>query len=98
MIKKLAKKLTSLLGKAKRKDIKSGQDAIINVVIDQISKDVNEVATVVDEAVSKVSETAVKEAKKVAKVVETKVPKQPKPKPVAAAEPAKKKGRPKKSS
>jgi len=102
MIKKLAKKITSLLGKAKRKNVKSGQDVFINSLIDKISNDVNEVAKAVDEAVTNVSGAAAKEAKKVAKVVETKVPTKPKadkPKTSAADSGApKKKGRPKKTA
>jgi hypothetical protein len=100
MIKKLANKFSSLLLSFKKKSPKSAQDTVINSVIDKVTEDIKEVASVTEEAVSKVVETAVQETKKVAKTVETKVPKPASAKPKAAKDASaapKPKGRPKKT-
>jgi DNA topoisomerase VI subunit B len=102
MIKKLAKKLTSLLLKFKRKNATSAQDKVINSLLEKVAEDITDIAEVADKAASKVVKTAVEEAKVVTEAVEAKTAKTGTKKPAAkktaaSGEAPKPKGRPKKS-
>lgn len=87
MIKKLANKINTLLSSLKKKKPGSAQDAVMNTVIDKVTRDISQIAAVADKALDTVVKTAVEQAKVVEKSVGDKIPKAPKA-PKAAAKPA----------
>lgn len=89
MIKKLANKINTLLSSLKKKKPGSAQDAVMNTVIDKVTRDISQIAAVADKALDTVVKTAVEQAKVVEKSVGDKIPKAPKA-PKAAAKPASK--------
>ena len=54
MIKKLANKINTLLSSLKKKKPGSAQDAVMNTVIDKVTRDISQIAAVADKALDTV--------------------------------------------